>query len=165
MKTFLLTTLLLFTFLGCSDTKTRPSFLLQLSNNGVASLNETLPFSQNKIAPYLLGYDIKLFSAFLSGKSQKILRVSYKGQEVMLITASKEPQEPHIQSIVITSDFIENPLHLVMHEMLDTKKFTTCHESKTFMACKNEKYPNITAHYFKNTSQEYLLQELVWQRQ
>ncbi|MFA6138956.1 MAG: hypothetical protein WC667_12855 [Sulfurimonas sp.] len=159
--TLFLTTLFLFT--ACTNEKEIPLNMPILTEFGINSLTSNTLFSLNAIAPNLLGYDITNFTALEGGESKSIMRVSYHGHEVMIITPNKPKDDSpqYIKSISITSDYVENPFNIKIGDPYNKDDFSTCEELKEGLICEQEKYKNIRL-VFKKNNHAWSLKEIVW---
>ncbi len=159
--TLFLTTLFLLS--GCTNRDKMPLNKPVLTEFGINSLTSKTQFTLNAITPNLLGYDITNFTALEGGESKSIMRVSYHGREVMIITPTKpkDDSQQYIKSISITSDYVENPFNIKIGDAYNKEDFPTCEELKESLICKQEKFKNIVL-VFKKNSSLWSLKEIVW---
>jgi hypothetical protein len=159
--TFFLTTLFLFT--ACTNEERVPLNMPILTEFGMNSLTSKTQFTLNAIAPNLVGYDITNFTALEGGESKSIMRVSYHGREVMIITPTKpkDDSQRYIKSISITSDYVENPFNIKIGDAYNQDDFPICEELEKSLVCKKEKYRNILLIFQKNNN-VWSLKEIVW---
>ncbi|MCX6075486.1 MAG: hypothetical protein NTW78_01215 [Campylobacterales bacterium] len=159
--TLFLTTLFLLT--ACTNENKMPLTKPILTESGINSLTSKTQYVLNAIAPNLLGYEITNFTALESGESKSIMRVSYQGHEVMIITPTKpkEDSQQYIKSISITSDYVENPFNIKIGDTYNRDNFSTCEELKEGLTCKKDKFKNILL-IFKKNNKTWSLKEIVW---
>ncbi|MDO8454813.1 MAG: hypothetical protein Q7S59_09610 [Sulfurimonas sp.] len=134
-----------------------------LTELGINSLTSKTQFTLGAITPNLLGYDITNFTALEGGEAKSIMRVSYHGHEVMIITPTKlkKDSQRYIKSITITSNYIENPFNIKIGDAYNQDNFPVCTELEESLTCKQEKYKNILL-IFKKSNKRWSLQEIVW---
>ncbi len=153
----------LFFLTACTNEDKMPLNKPMLTEFGINSLTSKTQFTLNAIAPNLLGYDITNFTALEGGESKSIMRVSYNGHEVMIITPTKpkDDSQRYIKSISITSDYVENPFNIKIGDAYNQDNFFTCEELEESLICKGEKYKNIRL-VFKKNNKVWSLKEIVW---
>lgn len=163
MKTITLFLTTLFLLTACTNENEMPLNKPILTEYGINSLTSKTQFTLAAIAPNLLGYDITNFTALESGESKSIMRVSYHGHEVMIITPTspKEDSKQYIKSIAITSDYVENPFNIKIGDAYNQDNFSTCEELKEGLVCKKDKFKNILF-IFNNNNKTWSLKEIVW---
>ncbi len=165
MKFILLFLLFLF-FIACSEEIKEPLHMPTLTNDGVGSLNSKTLFKESAIAPNLLGYEITKLSAFTNGASHTLMRVTYHGKEVMYITPTKPDAntQPHIQSISITSDYVNTPFESKIKELYKQENFSTCQKTSEEIICKQKNFNNIKFIFKKEHDNQVRLAEIVWSK-
>ena len=166
MKTSVLLLALFLFFTSCSKQKTKPLHTLVLSDSGVNTLSSSTPFLENIIAPKLMGYDIELFSAFDAGNVQSIMRVTHYDEEVMLLfpTQSKKEQESTLESIAITSNFVQHPFNIQIGEEYHSKLDLMCEEKVDTMRCTTKEYKHIQLIFIPKDTTKWQLQEILWNK-
>lgn len=166
MKTSISLFIILFLFLGCTKQKTTPLNRLILTEHGISGINDTTSYNSSTIKPKLLSYDISIYNMFKDQATHPIMRVSYENQEIMLITPSHKTKDNkiNVQSIIITSKYVKNPLNLDIGAPLNRNLFMTCHKNdkdNKELLCKQTQKSNLSW-VFKQSNNTYNLLEIIW---
>ncbi|MDY0116012.1 MAG: hypothetical protein RBR59_00370 [Sulfurimonadaceae bacterium] len=164
MKTFISCFIILFLFLGCTKQKTAPLHKLTLSEHGINGINHITPYNRSFISSKLLGYEIALYNKFENQTTQSLMRVSYEGQEIMLLLPSQQTKEEDatVESIIITSKYVKNLLGLEIGTPLKRELFMACTENKNEILCKENPQSNISWIFTKTNSDTPKLLEIIW---
>lgn len=165
MKTLLSLSIIFFLFVSCSKQKTAPLHKLTLSENGVSGINGTTSYNRSFISSKLLGYEIAIYNKFENQTAQSLMCVSYEGQEIMLIIPSKqikESEEIYVETIIITSKYVNNHLNQEIGMPLKRELFMACEEKKQEILCKENENSTISWIFTNTKNDTPKLIEIIW---
>jgi len=134
--------LLLLLLNGCEEHAKALPYPIEIKENKVGPITADLEFSAAKINGRLPGFDVVKYTHFRDGKSHILLRIMYRGKEVMLIEPATDGEQ--IAHVSVTSKAIPHKkVHVGMEfqNTLSSSKMPTCRLERGLVAC--DKSPKI----------------------